>query len=157
MPGISMATQGGRLPAGPAHAQECAQCLDLHLLIMKADLCLSCYLLFLLKARFGNNIDRKTYCRPSIIIVLSPPDSLTDSPEQPSNFQGYHCPLSAGNWYNCTQRRRKKKPKKSKQYSQKTFIMHIFCIKKCILWQRRDKRQALETRSPYSLFVSTVP
>lgn len=33
--------------------------------------------------------------------------------------------------------------------------MHIVCFKKCVLWKRRGKRQALETMSPYSLLVST--
>lgn len=35
--------------------------------------------------------------------------------------------------------------------------MHIFFFKKCVSCKRRDKRQALETRSPYFLFVSTLP
>ena len=152
VPGVSMPAHSGWLPAGPAHARECAECLDLHLVILKADLSLSCYSLFLLKARFGNYVDRKTYLFLLDIVDISPSDSLTDSPEQPSNFQADHCPPSAGNWYNFTQR----KIKKDRQCSQKTFTMHIFCFKKCGLWQRMHKRQALETGSPCSLFVSTL-
>lgn len=71
--------------------------LGLALSDREGNLGLRCYLLFLLKARFGNYIDRKTYPFLLDIIIIFPPGSVTDSPEQPSNFQADHCPLSAGN------------------------------------------------------------